>query len=168
MTKIWSSTRLGHQGNAIRHFLIKLSLKQKKLQNINETKKNEYYFMGDDTNDIEIASHSNLACIVMPCSDAMQNYINIEYDLEKDKKEDESDMLDWLSTQRDDMQNKHFQQSHSKSIVADVTNDGILHSSSLKPKRITRKLYTAPVNGYRGTESNLELILSKLRQDVQK
>lgn len=36
----------------------------------------KYVFMGDDTNDIEIASHATLACIVTPCSDEMQSWLD--------------------------------------------------------------------------------------------
>ena len=35
-----------------------------------------YYFLGDDTNDIEIASHAQIASIVTPCSVPMRSWLN--------------------------------------------------------------------------------------------
>ena len=35
-----------------------------------------YYFLGDDTNDIEIASHAQIASIVTPCSIPMRSWLN--------------------------------------------------------------------------------------------
>lgn len=123
--------------------------------------KNDFVFMGDDTNDIEIASRAKLAFIVMPCSDDMQNWMNGQADIARDAKEEESDMLDWLDAQNDDIQHQHGKVSSSLEDLMSESTEVL--PPLLRPIRVTNRLYTAPVNGFRGTEANLAAINSLLR-----
>ena len=135
----------------------------------------KYIFMGDDTNDVEVAKHAALACIVTPCSDDMRVWLDSLSTASTTTSASAS------TTSSSEVRNVSLsahdsllQDSAIQEITARVEGDvvgssnGAANNHMQSPSVVSLQqhsdhVFTANAQDHRATEALLEFVLSKYR-----
>lgn len=120
----------------------------------------DYVFMGDDTNDIEIASHATLSCIVTPCSEEMRTWLNSLSPSSTDTALTTTAALYTCVTSDTPVKNilENIVAVEEKVDINELTT---IESPAVLLQQYSDKVFTARAQSHQATETLLQFILSK-------